>query len=327
VRTRLKLLAAIATTTLTLSPIAGNLALAQSADWPTKPIRLVVGFPPGTAPDIFARMYGDYVSKRLNTPIIIDNKPGAATNLATDLVAKAPGDGYTFLYALSTAFTLNPYLYTKLPYNPDKDLIPVATTMRQGLVLMAPNKFAPNTPKELVDAAKAKPGTISHGSYGAGSPSHLIVEWFKEESKIDMTHVPYRTNPMSDLIGGQIDTLMEPIATGVPMITSGRAKAIAYSGATRHPSLPNVPTLAESIPNLTVMSWHGIWAPASMPANIVTRFHNAMLEASRDPGILAKIKELNVEPLGLSRDEMASLVRKDATVFSRIAKAQNITLD
>jgi tripartite-type tricarboxylate transporter receptor subunit TctC len=327
VRTRLKLLAAIATTNLIFSPLASSLALAQTADWPTKPIRLVVGFPPGTAPDIFARMYGDYVSKRLNTPIIIDNKPGAATNLATDLVAKAPGDGYTFLYALSTAFTLNPYLYTKLPYNPDKDLIPVATTMRQGLVLMAPNKFAPNTPKELVDAAKAKPGTISHGSYGAGSPSHLIVEWFKEESKIDMTHVPYRTNPMSDLIGGQIDTLMEPIATGVPMITSGRAKAIAYSGATRHPSLPNVPTLAESIPNLTVMSWHGIWAPASMPANIVTRFHNAMLEASRDPGILAKIKELNVEPLGLSRDEMASLVRKDATVFSRIAKAQNITLD
>jgi tripartite-type tricarboxylate transporter receptor subunit TctC len=327
VRTRLKLLAAIATTTLMLSPLANNLALAQTADWPTKPIRLVVGFPPGTAPDIFARMYGDYVSKRLNTPIIIDNKPGAATNLATDLVAKAPGDGYTFLYALSTAFTLNPYLYTKLPYNPDKDLIPVATTMRQGLVLMAPNKFAPNTPKELIDAAKAKPGTISHGSYGAGSPSHLIVEWFKEESKIDMTHVPYRTNPMSDLIGGQIDTLMEPIATGVPMITSGRAKAIAYSGATRHPSLPNVPTLAESIPNLTVMSWHGIWAPASMPANIVTRFHNAMLEASRDPGILAKIKELNVEPLGLSREEMTSLVRKDAAVFSRIAKAQNITLD
>jgi tripartite-type tricarboxylate transporter receptor subunit TctC len=327
VRTRLKLLAAIATTTLTLSPLANNLALAQTADWPTKPIRLVVGFPPGTAPDIFARMYGDYVSKRLNTPIIIDNKPGAATNLATDLVAKAPGDGYTFLYALSTAFTLNPYLYNKLPYNPDKDLIPVATTMRQGLVLMAPNKFAPNTPKELIDAAKAKPGTISHGSYGAGSPSHLIVEWFKEESKIDMTHVPYRTNPMSDLIGGQIDTLMEPIATGVPMITSGRAKAIAYSGATRHPSLPNVPTLAESVPNLTVMSWHGIWAPASMPANIVTRFHNAMLEASRDPGVLAKIKELNVEPLGLSRDEMASLVRRDAAVFSRIAKAQNITLD
>ncbi len=326
-RTRLKLLAAIATITLTLSPLASNLALAQTADWPTKPIRLVVGFPPGTAPDIFARMYGDYVSKRLNTPIIIDNKPGAATNLATDLVAKAPGDGYTFLYALSTAFTLNPYLYTKLPYNPDKDLIPVATTMRQGLVLMAPNKFAPNTPKELVDAAKAKPGTLSHGSYGAGSPSHLIVEWFKEESKIDMTHVPYRTNPMSDLIGGQIDTLMEPIATGVPMITSGRAKAIAYSGATRHPSLPNVPTFAESIPNLTVMSWHGIWAPASMPANIVTRFHNAMLEASRDPGILAKIKELNVEPLGLSREEMATLLRKDAAVFSRIAKAQNITLD
>jgi tripartite-type tricarboxylate transporter receptor subunit TctC len=326
-RTRLKLLASVATIMLTLGPVASNSVQAQNTDWPNKPIRIVVGFAPGTAPDVFARMYGDFVSKRLNTPIIIDNKPGAATNLATDLVAKAQGDGYTFLYALSTAFTLNPYLYNKLPYNPDKDLIPVATTMRQGLVLMAPNRFAPNSPKELVDAAKAKPGTISHGSYGAGSPSHLIVEWFKEESKIDMTHVPYRTNPMSDLVGGQIDTLMEPIATGVPMITSGRAKAIAYSGATRHPSLPNVPTFAESVPNLSVMSWHGIWAPTSTPASIVTRFHTAMIEASRDPSLLAKIKELNVEPLGLSRDDMAALVRKDAAVFSRIAKAQNITLD
>jgi tripartite-type tricarboxylate transporter receptor subunit TctC len=326
-RTRLTLLASAATMMLTLSPLASNIAQAQNTDWPNKPIRIIVGFAPGTAPDVFARMYSDFVSKRLNTPIIIDNRPGAATNLATDLVAKAQGDGYTFLYALSTAFTLNPYLYNKLPYNPEKDLIPVATTMRQGLVLMAPTKFVPSSPKELVEAAKAKPGTISHGSYGAGSPSHLIVEWFKEESKIDMTHVPYRTNPMSDLVGGQIDTLMEPIATGVPMITSGRAKALAYSGATRHPSLPNVPTFAESVPNLSVMSWHGIWAPTSTPANIVTRFHSAMIEASRDPGLLAKIKELNVEPLGLSRDEMAALVRKDAAVFSRIAKAQNITLD
>jgi tripartite-type tricarboxylate transporter receptor subunit TctC len=326
-RSRLKLLVAITTTTLTLGLTASSVVQAQSADWPSKPIRIVVGFPPGTAPDIFARLYGDYVSKRLNTPIIIDNKPGAATNLATDLVAKAQGDGYTFLYALSTAFTLNPFLYTKLPYNADKDLIPIATTMRQGLVLMAPNKLAPSSPKELIESAKLKPKTLTHGSYGAGSPSHLIMEWFKEESKIEMTHVPYRTNPMSDLIGGQIDTLMEPISTGMPMITSGRAKAIAYSGPTRHPSMPNVPTFAESIPNLSVMSWHGIWAPTSTPANIVTRFHAAMLEASRDPGMLAKIKELNVEPLSLSRDEMASLVRSDAAVFSRVAKAQNITLD
>jgi tripartite-type tricarboxylate transporter receptor subunit TctC len=326
-RTRLKLLAILATTALTISPLVSSVAQAQSTDWPNKPIRIVVGFPPGTAPDIFARLYGDYVSKKLNTAVIIDNKPGAATNLATDLVAKAPADGYTFLYALSTAFTLNPFLYTKLPYNPDKDLVPVATTMRQGLVLMAPTKFAPNTPKELIDAAKARPNTITHGSYGAGSPSHLIAEWFKEEAKIEMTHVPYRTNPMSDLVGGQIDTLMEPISTGVPMITSGRAKAIAYSGPTRHPSLPNVPTFAESIPNLSVMSWHGIWAPSATPANIVTRFHAAMLEASRDAGVQAKIKELNVEVLGLSREDMTALVRRDAALFSRIAKAQNITLD
>jgi tripartite-type tricarboxylate transporter receptor subunit TctC len=326
-RARLKLLAAVSTASLFLGLTISSTALAQSGDWPNKPIRIVVGFAPGTAPDVFARLYGDYVSKRLNTSIIIDNRPGAATNLATDLVAKAAGDGYTFLYALSTSFTLNPFLYSKLPYNSDKDLMPVATTMRQGLVLMAPNKFAPSSPKELIEVAKAKPKVFTHGSYGAGSPSHLIMEWFKEESKIDMTHVPYRTNPMSDLIGAQIDTLMEPIATGMPMITSGRAKAIAYSGSTRHPAMPNVPTFSESIPNLSVMSWHGIWAPSSTPANIVSRFHAVMLEASRDPGMITKIKELNVEPLALSREEMAGLVRSDAAVFSRVAKAQNITLD
>jgi tripartite-type tricarboxylate transporter receptor subunit TctC len=303
-----------------------SLASAQ-ADWPTKPIKIVVGFAAGTPPDIFARMYGDYASKKMGVPVLIDNKPGAAGNLSSDFVAKSPADGYTFLYNLSTAFTINPFIYTKLPFDPQKDLVPVATTMRQGLVLITNPKFPANTIKELVASAKAKPGSISHASYGAGSPSHLIVEWMKDEAKIDMLHVPYRASPVSDLLGGQVDTLMEPIATAYPLISGGRAKALAYSGAARHPSLPDVPTLSEVVPGLSVMSWHGIWAPAATPANVLTRFNAVMVEASKDADMQKRIKDLNVEPMGSTRAEMEGLVRRDAEIFSKIIKAKNIRVD
>jgi tripartite-type tricarboxylate transporter receptor subunit TctC len=302
-------------------------AQAQTADWPTKPVKIVVGFAAGTPPDIFARMYGDYASRKLGVSVVVDNRPGSAGNLASDFVAKSPADGYTVLYNVSTAFTINPYIYSKLPFDPDKDLVPVATTMRQGLVLIAKPNFPAKNLKELVQAAKAKPGTISHASYGAGSPSHLIAEWFKDETQTEMLHVPYRASPIADLVGGQVDTLMEPIATGYQLITSGRAQAIAYSGPTRHPALPDVPTFSESVPGLSMMSWHGIWAPAATPAAIVTRLNAVLVEASRDPELSKKIRDLNSEPLGLTRAEMSAMVKRDADIYSRIVKAKNIRVE
>jgi len=304
-----------------------GLASAQPTPWPNKPIRIVVGFAPGTPPDIFARLYGDYVAKQLGVAVVIDNKPGTAGNLASDTVARAPADGYTYLYNLSTGFTINPYIYGKLPYDAQKDFVPVATTMRQGLVLIATPKFPAKTVKDLVAAAKAKPGTISHASYGAGSPSHLIVEWLKDETKTEMLHVPYRASPVADLIGGQVDTLMEPIATGYPLISGGRVNALAYSGEARHPAMPDVPTLSEVVPGLTMMSWHGIWAPAATPPAIVTRLNALMIEASKDADLQKRIRELNSEPLGLTQGEIAALVRRDADIYSRIVKAKNIRVD
>lgn len=306
--------------------LACGLAVAQEA-WPSKPIRIVVGFAAGTPPDIFARLYGDYASKKLGQPVIVDNKPGAAGNLATDTVAKATGDGYTLLYNLSTAFTINPYIYSKLPYDPAKDLTPVATTMRQGLVLIAKPEGGAKSIQELLATAKAKPGTLSHASYGAGSPSHLIVEWLKDETGTQMVHVPYRASPIADIVGGQVDTLMEPIATGFPLISSGKAVALAYSGPTRFAALPNVPTLAEVAPGLSMMSWHGIWAPSATPAAIVNRVNAVFVEASRDPELSRRIRELNSEPLGLSRAEMAEAIQRDAGIYSRIVKAKNIRVD
>ena len=307
--------------------LACSFASAQGTAWPSKPIRIVVGFAPGTPPDIFARLYGEYMARQLGVPVVIDNKPGTAGNLASDAVAKAPPDGYTFLYNLSTAFTINPYIYAKLPFDPQKDLVPVATTMRQGLVLIASPKFPAKSVKELIAAAKAKPGTISHASYGAGSPSHLIVEWFKDETGTDMLHVPYRASPVADVVGGQVDTVMEPIATGYQLISSGRVQALAYSGASRHPAMPDVPTLSEVVPGLVMTSWHGLWAPAATPAAIQQRFNAVMIEASKDPDLAKRIRDLNSEPLGLTQAEMAAAVRRDAEIYSRIVKAKNIRVD
>ncbi|WP_213956184.1 tripartite tricarboxylate transporter substrate binding protein [Variovorax sp. dw_954] len=306
---------------------ASGLAQAQQADWPIRPIRIVVGFAAGTPPDVFARMYGDYAAKKLGVAVVIDNKPGSAGNLATDVVAKAPADGYTVLYNVSTAFTINPFIYGKLPFDPQKDLVPVATTMRQGLVLIAGPQLKANSVKDVVAESRSKPDSLSHASYGAGSPSHLIMEWLKDENKISMVHVPYRTTPITELIGGQVDMVLEPMATAYPLISGGRVKALAYSGPQRHPAMPNVPTFAETTPGLTMTSWHGIWAPAATPAPIVERLHATLVAASQDPEMQRRIKDLNCEPLGLSRAEMAELVKRDADIYGRIVKTRNIRVD
>ena len=307
---------------------ATGLGRAQTAPWPSRPIRLVVGFAPGTAPDVFARLYGDYLSKRLAVPVVIDNKPGAGGNLATDIVAKAPADGYTFLYALSTYFTVNPFIYSKLPYDPFNDLIPVATTIRQGLVLVAnPAKVPSRNLKELMVVVKAKPGALSYGSYGAGSPSHLIMEWLKDETQSHILHIPYRTNPVLGPVSGEVEMLMEPIATAIPFISSGRLKALAYSGPTRHPALPDVPTFSESVPGMSVTSWHGLWAASGTPVALVSRLNADMISISRDPEVQQRINTFNVEPLGVTPSEMTAMVKRDSDVFSRVVKARNIRVD
>lgn len=317
--------AALAAAGLALAALAPSHA--QAPAWPNKPVRIVVGFAAGTPPDVFARMYGEYASRKLNTPFVIDNKPGSAGNLATDAVAKAPADGYTVLYNVSTAFTINPSIYGKLPFDTEKDLVPLATTMRQGLVLIAGPGFKADSLQALLEQARAKPGTITHASYGAGSPSHLIMEWFKDETKTNMIHVPYRTTPVPELIGGQVDLVLEPMASAYPLIASGKVKALAYSGPARHPAMPNVATFAEQVPQLSMMSWHGLWAPAATPPAVVERLHATFLAASQDPEMRKRITDLNSEPLGASRDEMAAMVRRDSDIYGRIVKARNIRLD
>lgn len=311
-----------------LGLVLGASAQAQTAsNWPTKPVRVVVGFAAGTPPDVFARIYGEYASRKLNTPFVVENKAGSAGNLGSAAVAQADPDGYTILYNVSTAFTINPFIYSKLPFNPEKDLVPLATTMSQGLVLIAAPQFPVDSVKGLLDMARAKPGSISHASYGSGSPSHLIMEWFKDETKTTMLHVPYKNSPISDLLGGQVNTVLEPMATAFPLIDAGKVKALAYSGPQRHPSLPNVPTFAEIAPGVAMTSWHGFWVPTATPPAVIEKLHATMVAASRDPDVQKRIKELNSEPLGLSREEMAAMIRRDADIYGRIVKKLDVRVE
>jgi tripartite-type tricarboxylate transporter receptor subunit TctC len=259
--------------------------------------------------------------------VVIDNRPGAAGNLAADAVAKSAADGYTLLYNLSTGVTINPFIYRNLPFDPARDLVPVATTIRQGLVLIARNGLPAITLRDLVALARARPDSITHGSYGAGTPSHLIMEWFKDQAGLQMVHVPYRTTPMTDVIGGQIDTSLSPIATAFPMIAAGRVRALAYSGPARNQNLPDVPTLAEAAPGVSMMSWHGFWAPAGASTALLERFNALFLDANRDPDLTRRIRDLNAEPIGVSRSEMAGMIQRDAEIYGRIVQARNIRLD
>ena len=183
------------------------------------------------------------------------------------------------------------------------------------------------TMMDLVNAAKAKPGAINFTSTGSGSAQHLAGALFESSVQVDMVHVPYRTSPIADIVGGQVDTLMEPIATGFPLISSGKAVPLAFSGTERFPALPNVPTLSEIVPGLSMMSWHGIWASSATPAAIVNRVNAVFVEASKDADVSKRIRDLNSEPLGMSRAEMAQAVKRDAEIYSRIVKAKNIKVD
>ena len=300
-------------------------AFAQS--WPTKPIRVVVAYGAGSPPDTFARIYAEHLSHELGATVVVDNKPGASGNIASAEVAKSAGDGYTFLYNVSSAFTINPFVYTRMPVDLQRDLVPVGTTMTQGFVLVANNDVKVKDLPDLLAQAKARPGKLSYASWGIGSYSHVLMELVLQQAGGEMLHVPYRTAPLNEVVGGQVDVLIEPMASAAPFITSGRVKALAFTGEARHPSMQQLPTFAEALPGVTLRSWHGIWAPASTPRDIVSRFNAAMVKASKDPRVVQKLAGLNVEPLGASPEDMTRMIAKEAAVYGPLLKAKNIRLD
>jgi tripartite-type tricarboxylate transporter receptor subunit TctC len=310
-----------------LLTLAVSSAGAQAPAWPSRAIKIVTPSPVGVGSDTFARAYADQLGKALGVPVIVENKPGAAMTIGADAVAKAPADGYTLFFAPSNPFTIVPFLFTKLPYNAQRDLVPITQTLKGGSFIVAASSFPINSLKELVAQAKAHPGKFSFASYGAGSTSHVGFELLMDTAGIELLHVPYRQSAMPDLMGGQISLGFEPPVSAIPLVKSGKIKALAYTGSKRSPAMPDVPTLAELYPGLEMFSWQGMWAPAGVPPAVLQRLHTEITRITRTPEMTRRIVDNGMEPMATTPEETSALLQQESTAMGRIIKAKGIKLD
>lgn len=325
IRLRWPLSLALAALTLFASP-ASSPVFAQ--DYPNRPIRIVVPFAAGGAVDALARVVGNKLSEQLGQPVLVENKAGAGGNIAADTVAKAAPDGYTILLT-TNGQAISPALYKSLPYDTEKDLLPVTILIDSQLVLIASPKFAATSLKDLIAAAKAEPGKLSYGSTGIGNPLHLTMELLKAEAGIDVLNVPYRGDaPMATaLLAGEVQMAVVPIATSRANIEANAVKAIAITSLKRSKALPNIPTVAEQgIAGFDMSSWQGFFMPANTPRPIVERIARETKKALESPDVKARIEGFAAEVIANSPDEFAKSFKEDLARYAKIVKQAKIPL-
>lgn len=283
-------------------PVPGH---AQS-DYPNKPIRIIVGFPPGQATDVIARMIGEKLGASLGQPVLIDNKPGQGGSIGAAAAAKAPADGYTMLISATAPLATNPNLYKNLPYDPGRDFAPVTLVGNLPFVLVANPNVPVGNVRELVALAKARPGQLTFASSGSGSTSHLSMEMLKVATGIDLRHVPYKGSPQAftDVMGGQVDFVFDTAVYALPQVRAGRVKILAVASARRSALLPEVPTVAEQgVPGYESGAWLGAVFPVGTPATIVARMYAELNRIMKAPEMSERLSTLGGEPLSSSSPE------------------------
>lgn len=303
---------------------------AVAQEWPNKPIRWIVPFPPGGAMDVMARALAEKSSKSLGQAVVIENKPGAGGNIGADFVARSDADGYTMMIT-SIGMATNKFLYPKLSYDPVKDFSPVSLIAIVPNVLVT-NATQPNvkTVSDVITNAKAQTGKLTYASAGNGSSIHLAGEVFTSMAKIDMQHIPYKgSNPaVTDLLGGQVNYMFDSITSAKPHIDAGKLRPIGITTSKRSKALPNVPTIAESgLPGYEVTPWFAVFVPAATPKPIVNKLNAALLDALKSPEIKAKFDGIGAEPLGTSPDELAIYLNKEIERWGKVISTNNIKSD
>ncbi|MDB5809577.1 MAG: hypothetical protein JWN94_1699 [Betaproteobacteria bacterium] len=294
--------------------------------FPTKPIRFVVPFAPGGGTDIVARLIAQRLNDGLGQPVVVDNRGGAGCTLGSDIVCKAPPDGYTLLLGnISLAF--NPWLYKSLPYNALKDLAPVSMVAVQPNIVVVHPSVPAKSLKEFIEYARANPGKLSFASAGAGSGTHLAGEMLKDRLKIDMVHVPYKgTGPaIIDLIGGQVQVLISTFASALPHVKSGRLRALGVTSAKRSPATPDVPTLMEAgVPDYDYSTWYALFMPAGTPPTIIGKVNGVTRQALAAEDIKQKFDAQGVEPWSNTPAELAAYFRAETDKWGKVVRAANI---
>jgi tripartite-type tricarboxylate transporter receptor subunit TctC len=292
--------------------------------WPTKPVRIVVAYPPGGGIDVMARQLAEKLTPVWGQPVVVENKPGANTILATDSVAKSPADGHTVLMTTDATFSINPHLYAKLPFDTQRDFVPVTMLVLLQQLLVAHPSVPANTLEELIKLAKAKPGSINYASYGSGSQPHLAGEMLKNRAGIDLVHVPYKGISLAvpAVMAGEVQLTFAGIATSMPQLKAGRIKAIAIGGTQRSPLLPQVPTFSElGYPEVETHAWFGLFLPAGSPPDAVARIHTDAKKIIEEPEFRQKqLVEKGYDVVGSSPAEFVAYIRKDSESRARAVK-------
>jgi tripartite-type tricarboxylate transporter receptor subunit TctC len=303
-------------------------APAAAADYPSRPIRLVVGFAAGGPTDIFARVMGQHLAQRLGQQVIVENRPGGGGNTATEAVISAAPDGYTVL-VVATANAINTSFYRKLPFDFMRDIVPVAGLARISYVMALHPSVPAKTVAEFIAYAKANPGQINFASGGVGSSNHLAGELFKANTGINIVHVPYRGNAAAyaDLISGRIQLIFADIGSSLAHVKSGALRGVAVTSRTPLPSLPGVPTVAETVPGYEASAWYGFGVPKGTPREIVEKLNREVNEGLKDPVVLARFRELEGEPLVFAPGEFASFMTAEAKRWGHAVEASGVRGD
>jgi tripartite-type tricarboxylate transporter receptor subunit TctC len=307
-------------------PAMSRIAAAQP--YPTQSVRLIIGYTPGGSADITARLIGHWLSERLGQPVVIESRPGAGTNIATEAVVRAPADGYTLLLA-APANTINATLYEKLSYNFIRDIAPVAGLIRFPNVMVVNPSVPARTVPEFIAYAKANPGKINMASAGNGSTIHVSGELFKMMAGVSMVHVPYRGGApaMTDLLGGQVQVMFDNLPTSIEHIRAGKLRPLAVTTATRSELLPEVPTVADFLPGYEASAWYGIGAPSNTPAAIIDRLNKEINAVLADARMQARAAEMGATLLAGSPADFGKLIADETEKWSKVVKFAGIRAD
>lgn len=326
-KTRFAVPAALLATLLAAALVSPS-AMAQN--YPNKPLRLIVPFPPGGPTDIVGRMVGQKLADGLGQPVVVENRPGAGGTVGSEAAAKSAPDGYTLLYGSTSTLGIAPSLYPKLGYDAIKSFAPISL-VSSGPLLVVVNPAVPaKTLKELIALAKAKPGQLNYGSAGNGTPLHLAGELFKTLAGVDLVHIPYKGGApaITDTVAGQVQIVFEGLPATAQFIRAGKLRALAITGTKRDPTLPDVPTVAEAgLPQFQVAFWSGLVAPAGTPKDIVARLNAEVVKALATPEVRETLAKQGLEPSGNSPEQFAAFIGEENARWARVVKVSGAKLD
>jgi tripartite-type tricarboxylate transporter receptor subunit TctC len=314
---------------LICATVAAHAAAADTAQFPSKPIRMVVPFGAGSNSDLLARTVAVRMAEHFGQQVVVDNRPGAGGNIGTDLVAKAPPDGYTIVLGAASVLAINQSLYSQMPYDSNTAFAPITNMVKTTNVLIVTPALPVKTVNELIAFGKANPGKLTYASAGAGGTIHLSAELFKSMTGITMEHIAYKSSPLAhiDMISGQVHAMFDAMPTALPQVKANRLRAVAVTTAKRSPQLPDVPTVAESLPGFEAAGWFGFAAPARTPKEVVVILNKEIVRILALPEVKERLIAQGAEPVGDTPEQFAQYIKSEAAKWGKVIKTLNLKIE